>query len=126
MIQSFNGDRSILRSIVMHGSNILLHIRVFTQPLTKLMQDITDYVNLTKAIFHNNALYREIAHSYVSQRNRCVFIIDLKIIFLWFGLKSSRIRYEYSQSCSAYATLNLQVTWCSSQKTYKYRSFLKF
>ncbi len=44
-----------MRSNVTHGSNIMSHIQ--------LMQDITDYVNLAKAIFHNNVLYREIAHS---------------------------------------------------------------
>ncbi len=41
-----------MRSTVTHGSNIMSHIQL-----------ITVYVNLAKAIFHNNVLYREIAHS---------------------------------------------------------------
>ncbi len=104
-----SGGNDLPYYYLMHGLNIILHIRLNPQPLTKRSCKTTSCMcESCQAIFRNNILYREIARSRKGTsyaRQRCgpfVFIsMGLKITFHWFGHMSWRIRYKYSQCWNA-------------------------
>ncbi len=104
------------------GLNIILHIRLNPQPLTKRSYKTTLCMcESCQAIFCNNILYREIAR--LSERHvlctrfanvsqwcgTFVFIsMGLTITFNWFGLVSWRIRYKYSHSWNTVLCNNIR------------------